>query len=249
MNKSILLFSVLLFFVSLLFSQKAVNTKIIYKATFSKLENSQQGNNLESYYKMAGNTLRDVDFVLLGTMDKSFFWVDKPMVRSDENVKLVAALSIVGSTGTYFLNREDNIVFEEKEAFGDTFLIKYPIEELNWQLHQEQKIIGNYTCHKATSEYIQDNGKVQTLIKVTAWYAPEISLSYGPKNYSGLPGLILELKEHNIQFTVENIYFNSLTDEELKKIKEPKNKEKAYTRREFEKLGEKLAREYFNKRN
>ena len=53
-----------------------------------------------------------------------------------------------------------------------------------------------YLCFKAltTRNYIDRNGnKVE--LEVLAWFSPDLNISSGPKDYSGLPGLILEIQE------------------------------------------------------
>jgi GLPGLI family protein len=43
---------------------------------------------------------------------------------------------------------------------------------------------------------------------VVAWYCPKIPVSFGPKGYGDLPGLILELEEKNITFGAKKITLN-----------------------------------------
>jgi GLPGLI family protein len=73
------------------------------------------------------------------------------------------------------------------------------------------------------------NGK-NISIPITAWFAPSLPYSYGPKDYNGLPGLILELQER------KTIYFASLItlskDKELE-IEFPKGK--TVTKEDYEK--------------
>ena len=40
---------------------------------------------------------------------------------------------------------------------------------------------------------------------MTAWFAPSLPYSFGPKNYYGLPGLILELTEGSTTYIVTKI--------------------------------------------
>ena len=71
--------------------------------------------------------------------------------------------------------------------------------------------------------------------KVIAWYTPEIPVSFGPSNYWGLPGLILEISDG------ENILLCSkvtLSNKEKTKIKVP-NVGKKVNRQEFEAIEKK----------
>jgi len=77
---------------------------------------------------------------------------------------------------------------EQRESFNTLFLIIEPPKEFNWKLINETKTILGYTCYKATH-----NREGMNPVIVTAWYCPEIPYQFGPKGYSRLPGLILEI--------------------------------------------------------
>ncbi|WP_240614833.1 GLPGLI family protein [Polaribacter filamentus] len=67
--------------------------------------------------------------------------------------------------------------------------------------------MGTYTCYKATyTKEIENttmsivNGETKEVknketIVTTAWYTTQIAISNGPKDYQGLPGLILEIND------------------------------------------------------
>lgn len=52
---------------------------------------------------------------------------------------------------------------------------------------------------------------------ITAWYAPEISVSQGPENYWGLPGLILEVSDDKTTILCSKIVLNVKEKAEIKK--------------------------------
>ena len=116
----------------------------------------------------------------------------------DTNTKGALSMSrcrkeiIVYKDSIYQNNSEG--AFEENK-----YLIVKPIEK-NWVLANESKKIDNYTCYKATSEYIVINSKGTFIHPVIAWYCPEIPFQFGPAGYGGLPGMILELQERNNVF-------------------------------------------------
>ena len=77
----------------------------------------------------------------------------------------------------------------------------------NWEISTESKKIGEYVCYKAVLNipYINRKGESKTS-EIIAWFAPSLPYSFGPKNYYGLPGLILELKDVRstyIAFSIE----------------------------------------------
>ena len=76
---------------------------------------------------------------------------------------------------------------------------------------------------------------------VIAWYAPEISLNYGPKGYGNLPGLILELQEGEFKYYAAKITLNP-----KKKINiNIPSKGELLTEKEFEARGEKLSSSFW----
>lgn len=77
-----------------------------------------------------------------------------------------------------------------KDSVWSSFLkngLQYVAEKkflFKWNLQNESKKIGKFTCYKATTQF---RGR-----EYIAWYTPEIPLPYGPWKLQGLPGLILE---------------------------------------------------------
>jgi GLPGLI family protein len=55
---------------------------------------------------------------------------------------------------------------------------------------------------------------------ITAWYTPEIPVSFGPNNYWGLPGLILEINEPETIILCSKVVLNT---KEKSAIKAPNN--------------------------
>lgn len=116
------------------------------------------------------------------------------------------------------------------EVVLDGTLLESKMQQLPWHITTETKIIDQYQCYKATYtfDYLARDQKLKTTV-VTAWFAPSLPYSYGPKNYHGLPGLILELTDNSVTFLVSKI---ELLTEEIQ-IKFPKGK--VIQKEEFEK--------------
>ena len=60
-----------------------------------------------------------------------------------------------------------------------------PTPAINWILVQEDSVINNIVCKKATCSYAGRD--------YIAWYAESINLPYGPYLFYGLPGLVINL--------------------------------------------------------
>ena len=154
---------------------------------------------------------------------KSFFEVRKKMSIS-KNRFFKMSLGPEGSSKYY--NSEKEII-RQVNTFGEDFLISKP--KYNWGLKKETKKIGKYNCYKATMvEEIKTRKGVKNVL-IEAWYTSEINIPYGPIGYSGLPGLIIELKRDNIKYYATKI---NLTPEEDLLIKKP-TKGKKVTQEEF----------------
>ncbi|CAM1370485.1 conserved exported protein of unknown function [Tenacibaculum soleae] len=120
------------------------------------------------------------------------------------------------------------------EMLDECYLIEN--EKPTWQLTQETKIIGGYLCYKAirtNSEFINFNP--------VAWYTNEIPLGYGPLDYYGLPGLILELELTIVTFKAKKITLNPKNNI---KVREPKGKK--ITKKEYDKLLRKTFPSFYN---
>ncbi|NCO64169.1 MAG: GLPGLI family protein [Flavobacteriales bacterium] len=158
--------------------------------------------------------------------------------------------------GNQYKNVKEQQLLQESELFGKQFLIADSLPKLNWELGSESKMIGQYMCFKATAVKNADgfdfnsfrrrnspekpkdstNNKPEEIketpkqIVVTAWYTPQISVSQGPGEYWGLPGLILEVNADRTTILCSKIVLNP-SEKDL--IKAP-SKGKSVTKTEYD---------------
>jgi GLPGLI family protein len=59
--------------------------------------------------------------------------------------------SFAGGGGTYYKNVKDKQYSNDKEFMGKEFLVKDSLNSLNWKMESETRVIGGYTCYKATA--------------------------------------------------------------------------------------------------
>jgi len=78
---------------------------------------------------------------------------------------------------------------------------------LKWTITDESKIIGGFTCFKATANEILEHPNKKFIKPIVAWFTPEIPVPFGPLHYGNLPGLILELQTEKALFGAEKIDF------------------------------------------
>jgi GLPGLI family protein len=159
--------------------------------------------------------------------------LETPKLQAGSSVNI---LSFGGSSSTdiYYKNIKENRFVNQTEIQGKRFLVKDKLKDFKWELSSETKNIGNYTCYKATfSKEVENinmtikNGKSvveknkETII-TTAWYTTQVPISSGPKNYQGLPGLILEINDGKKMIVCTEIILNpsdKITIEEPEKGK------------------------------
>ncbi|WP_298755048.1 GLPGLI family protein [uncultured Psychroserpens sp.] len=53
--------------------------------------------------------------------------------------------------GPQYKNIKEDVILQEQEFFGKSFLVKDSLPKLEWKLENETKQIGQYTCFKATT--------------------------------------------------------------------------------------------------
>lgn len=138
-----------------------------------------------------------------------------------------------GTEGGIYKNIKTKRLVESRDVFGKVFLVKDSLQQYEWELQDETRKIGEYTCYKAIFTK-KRKVKIQGLPdpKITAWYTTQISVSTGPAYYWGLPGLIMELNSNTLNMICSKIILNP---KEKIKIEEP-TKGKVVNGKEFDEI-------------
>ena len=178
--------------------------------------------------------------------------LEKPKNNSDE---ISISITYV-SAGNKYLNTKELSSVVEDNIFGKEFLVVEPLVKQDWKLIDETKKIGDYNCFKAElvipvsdkqkqayEDFLKKDAKKPALFKmnkpedkvVAVWYTPEIPVSFGPDNYWGLPGLILEVNDGNAILLCTKV---TLSNKEKTKIKAP-NKGEKVTQKKFDEIKKK----------
>lgn len=145
------------------------------------------------------------------------------------------SVSMVGDGEILYKNLKESQLVNETELYGKPFLIQDDLEIRDWQLSKESKTIGEYVCFKATYVPSREDEDKDEVKEIIAWYTPQIPVKNGPKNYDGLPGLILELQDGNLKFLCTKIVLNP---EEKVVITKP-TKGKKVSQKEFKAIVDK----------
>jgi GLPGLI family protein len=181
--------------------------------------------------KMAPEVMADLQKQLKKQMEKEY---TLSFTQSESNWKQIESLGsgpatasssgaqIMIQTGSegrlLFKNVGEQFYLEEQDLMGKSFLVMDSLRVYDWELTGNSKKIGEYDVQEAKYSRIVDSKKfsmgmeemetTKDTINVTAWFAPQISVSHGPADFWGLPGLILELQNEGMTYIADRIVLN-----------------------------------------
>jgi GLPGLI family protein len=168
--------------------------RVIYEATpFWKvkeinLDDVDTPANVKLMYNKLINNKNKLKYILKFNKNKSLF-------KKDENLDLEGKKNIILKghieNGNFYYDKKNSFLLNEKDSHGEIFLISYP--KTQWKITNETKKINGYLCGKAITTKVE-NSLLRLTSEITAWFAFDLPYNYGPKQFTGLPGLILELE-------------------------------------------------------
>ncbi len=163
---------------------------------------------------------KKLKFKLNFNKQESLFKLSDQMPIDNNNLTVLAAIDVTRGNGIFYTHLSEDLLIEQTTLYGENFRFKKEINENQWQLTNEKKQIGVYTCYKATGiRYKTDRKYEKHEVPVYAWYCPELPFQFGPFETVGLPGLVLEYGISYWMFVAEDI---QLSKESIK-IKVPKS--------------------------
>jgi len=203
-----------LLFFTLTFVSAQNATFVIYNVNM-EMDDRIKSNPLvrESVEKSMKN-VKTVRFGLICDNELSYFYNLQTLDTEEDVFSYKSTLILTGYLGEIY--QEKDTLFSQSALLGNNIFVKKS-SRIDWKLEDEIKIIDGYECYKATSEYVVINSIGEFRHPVIAWYCPEIPIPYGPKGYSGLPGLILQLQVRNVTFGAISIDLKSLKKIEMNK--------------------------------
>jgi GLPGLI family protein len=212
---------------------------------------------MEKAFQEAMKSATEKQYILLFTKAECLYEEQEKLEKPEASANGGFSVSVsFPDEGKKYINLKDKNSIEEADIFGKEFLIVEPLEKPDWKLINETKKIGDYNCFKAElivqvtekqkeeyKEFLKKEETKPSLFKmeepkdkvIIAWYTPEIPVSFGPNNYWGLPGLILEINEDEIIILCSKV---TLSNKEKSKIKVPNTGEKV-TQKKFDEIQKK----------
>lgn len=176
--------------------------KVIYDVEFLNVTDDKEAQS-SSYFKNVVNPMLDIfkrsNGVLEICEEKSYFSIISENTQVHES-NLLADAYIGMSQWITTKSRSLNI----HPRKGLLIVPDYNLQP--WQITKETKIIAGYKCLKATKMLVfkGDNQKnVERVCQV--WFSPEVSVSSGFMDATGLPGIILSYNDEIWNFNATSI--------------------------------------------
>ncbi len=212
-------------YTTFLFAQNSIEGEVTYTISYGK--KSQKEIVETEKNKQAINAIKnakDITASLVFSNNESLYKLNTPMENDAEN-RINLTRTFAGKGDVFYNDVSNDLhLLQKSNAVGKFLIDKKPII---WEITQESKKIGSYTCFKAIKKDTLNSKR-----KTVAWFTPQIPVSFGPKEFNGLPGLILELKHPIISYRATKIKLNpkrlirikkptagvSVTEEEYRKL-------------------------------
>jgi GLPGLI family protein len=90
-------------------------------------------------------------FILNFDKSASIYKEEEKLDASPQGGGIRMMSSMTGGGGTFYKNVKDKVYTVDKEFMGKEFLVKDSLANLNWKMEAETRVIGGYTCYKATA--------------------------------------------------------------------------------------------------
>jgi len=210
--------------------------KVVYKKEMNLLfikegDKSKEAVQYKKFANRINSDLENVEYSLIFNDTTSLFKRNNSLKLDNKSINFAAGFG--GGKGVYYTNNKTGLALQQADAFGELFLIQSHLNDFEWELTKEEKIINDKRCYKAILKNDKNpNRKFDTF----AWFCPEIPSHFGPIGYGNLPGLIMELHlNKGYSFYAIKIILN----EGDTKIKQPTKGIKV-TSEELEEIGKEL---------
>lgn len=202
-------FLILIFLIYSLFGFAQKNCKVFYEIETTADFFEDEDPEMHGYDKKINEAMKahaaDFSFVLKIRDNESYFETVKSMLIDNDNLSYKLAYTMFQAKYKFYVNTTSRQKLTEVEAYGKKFIVLDSIND--WQISKEQKIIGEYSCYKATTKKMVVNSEGTFITEIVAWFTTELPYSFGPIGYGGLPGLILELQDGVIKYKLKKINY------------------------------------------
>ena len=163
---------------------------VFYDVSFSPDSKfPEKKSELKYLLQINGKVSKFMDPNRLGQDSLAYEYKDKKQLTNIELNKFLQ--TNVRSHKVVLKNNADNKLIVQNRH-GKRYQYEETLPEINWLIHNEEKVILGNRCKKATAHF---RGR-----SFVAWFANDITISDGPDVFYGLPGLILEINDEQNHF-------------------------------------------------
>lgn len=128
------------------------------------------------------------------------------------NSKVMMKLAEEGDSFVY-TNYDSKEIKNKIRFFQEDFIVKDKVPQFEWSFTGETKIIATYKTTEATTSF---RGR-----HYSVWFSSELPVNGGPWKFSGLPGIILEVKDSEDDFNWVCSSITELSERDNRLITEP----------------------------
>ena len=120
---------------------------------------------------------------------------------------------------SYFAEKR---IEDVQDFMRKTFIIKDNFPDIRWKMTGKQGLVESHPCMEAMYRDGDDT--------IYAWFSPRIPVSIGPREYRGLPGIILYMEADGgkRKITIEDVDLKYVPSEEELQYKLPKGQKSSY---------------------
>ncbi len=206
----------------MLMSCNAQTLKVTYT---EKMDISKQLEGIDdpAIKKIVAQQVGAPKYFSLTSSNQISIYENKKEETADNSNSNVTVMGNGAETDIIYKNHKNRKFVRQTDFMSRTFLIQDNLLKIDWKITNETQKIGKYLCRKATLKQ-GDN-------EIIAWFTDEISSNDGPREYYGLPGLILKVSTPSVTIEATDV---TLSKEKVELEKPTKGKK--VTREEFEKI-------------
>ncbi len=180
--------------------------KIEYERRINQYARMDNDNTWSELEKKTMSQFKTSYFDLLFTHGKTLY---KPgRESSDKASPFFGEQPALDNTVYADLDNEKSV--SQKKIFEELFLVQDSLRKIKWKITDETRTIAGFSCRRA-------NALIMDSIYVVAFYTDEILTSGGPEDFSGLPGMILEvaLPHEHITWSATKVEAVTVSDAQL----------------------------------
>ena len=197
-----------LFFILFFQSIVAQNTvEVLYKTSFNgdflSKENKESKESIfqKNFFNGIESKISTLHFQLIVSENKSLFKSIPEMEKEGETTGEKMAKIVTEFDNKYYTDLKLKKIIIDELSIDRNNKVDLGFDSFKWEFLNDTKEINGYKCYLAKTKYAH--------LDVFAWYCPKLPYSFGPMEFSNLPGLVLELQKGNVIFLAEKIIFDS----------------------------------------